>query len=162
MSPAIVVLMGVAGSGKTSIGTRLAESLGCPFLDGDSLHSVANVEKMSRGIPLNDASRAPWLAAIRARLSEAAERGTSIVVACSALRESYRRFLEDGLPVTWVYLKGTADVIRSRVEQRTNHFMGADMLTSQFEALEEPSNAIVVDITPTPAEIVNQIIARLP
>lgn len=162
MKPAIIVLMGVAGSGKTSIGTRLAESLGCPFLEGDSLHSVANVEKMSRGIPLNDASRGPWLAAIRARLVEAAERGTSLVVACSALKASYRRFLEDGLPVTWVYLKGAAEVIRSRLEHRTNHFLGADMLDSQFETLEEPSDAIVVDITPSPSEIVNQIIARLP
>ena len=158
----IIVIMGVSGSGKTTIGTMLAGTIGCSFLEGDSLHSKQNIEKMSHGIPLNDCDRAPWLAAIHARLLEFLKRGESLVVACSALEQQYREVLADGVPITWVYLKGSKDLIRSRMKHRPKHFMKANMLASQFEALEEPSDAIVSDISLTPSAIVPQILAQLP
>ena len=154
----IIVVMGVAGSGKTTVGTMLAEAMDCPFLDGDSLHPAANVEKMTRGIPLTDADRAPWLAAIHARLLEAFRSGRSLVVGCSALRQSYRAALGEGIAITWVYLKGSEALIRSRLRHRDGHYMKADMLASQFEALEEPSDAIVLDISNPPRELVEQVL----
>jgi len=157
----IVVLMGVAGSGKTTVGEMLAASIGCPFLEGDALHSTGNIQKMSHGIPLTDTDRAPWLAAIHARMLDAHQRGQCLVVGCSALRQSYREALDEGLPVVWVYLKGAAPLLRSRLEHRPRHFMKADMLASQFEALEEPSNALVVDVSPPPVAIVEHILAHL-
>ncbi len=157
----IVVVIGVAGSGKTTIGTKLAGALRCPFLDGDSLHSAANVEKMSQGIPLTDADRAPWLSAIHARMLEVFSHGQSLVVGCSALKRSYRTVLGEGLSIMWVYLKGSPQLIRSRLVHRTNHFMKADLLASQFDVLEEPSDAIVVDISQPPDAIVEQIVAGL-
>ena len=157
----IVVLMGVAGSGKTTIGQMLADAIPCPFLEGDSLHPRANIEKMSRGIPLTDADRAPWLSAIHAHMVAVSNRGDSLVVGCSALKQSYRNVLADGLPLTWVYLKGSPQLIQSRIVQRTSHFMKADMLASQFEALEEPSDALVVDVSESPAAIVERILSEL-
>ena len=153
----IVVVMGVAGSGKTTIGQRLAAAIPCPFLEGDTLHSPENVEKMSRGIPLTDADRGPWLATIHARMADAHGRGESLVVGCSALKQSYRSILADGLPVTWVYLKGSPEVIGPRILNRAGHFMKANMLASQFEALEEPANAIVADVSEPPEVIVERI-----
>jgi gluconokinase len=157
----IVVVMGVAGSGKTTVGTMLADAMHSPFLDGDSLHPKTNVEKMRLGIPLTDADRAPWLSAIHARMLDAFRRGESLVVGCSALKQSYRAVLADGLPITWVYLKGSAELIRSRLQHRTSHFMKADMLTSQFDALEEPPDALVADVSQPPSAIVEQILAAL-
>lgn len=157
----IVVVMGVAGSGKTTIGLMLANAMGCAFLDGDSLHSGANVEKMSHGIPLTDADRAPWLAAIHARVRDASARGESLVVACSALKQSYRAVLADGVPITWVYLKGSPALIRTRLQSRASHFMKADMLDSQFAALEEPADALVADVSQPPAVIVDRILIEL-
>jgi gluconokinase len=157
----IVVIMGVAGSGKSTVGTMLADAMHCPFLDGDSLHSAANVGKMMRGIPLTDADRAPWLAAIHARLLEAFTSGRSLVVGCSALRQSYRAALAEGIAITWVYLKGSEALIRSRLRHRDGHYMKADMLASQFEALEEPSGAIIVDVAQSPEVIVEQVSAEL-
>ena len=159
--PLIVVVMGVAGSGKTTVGTLLAEALGCPFLDGDSLHPVENITAMREGVPLTDISRGPWLATIRARLVDAAEHGRCLVVACSALKESYRHFLEEGVPITWVYLKGHEDLIRTRLEQRTGHFMAPQMLASQLDVLEEPAGAIVVDVTLPPPDVVDRILSEL-
>ena len=159
MAPMIIVVMGVAGSGKTTVGTKLAAALHCAFLEGDDLHSHANVEKMSHGIPLTDADRAPWLDAIHKRMCDAFTAGQSLVVACSALERSYRTRLAEGLPVTWVYLKGSADLIRSRLQHRTHHFMKANMLASQFDVLEEPSDAIIVDIAQPPDAIVERILA---
>jgi len=160
-SAMIIVVMGVSGSGKTTIGTLLADSLRCAFLEGDSLHSKENIEKVSHGIPLNDCDRAPWLAAIHTRLLEFFKRGESLVVACPALEQQYRAVLADRVPITWVYLKGSKELIRSRMKHRRRHFMKANMLDSQFEALEEPFDAIVVDISlPSPA-IVSQMLARL-
>ena len=157
----IIVVMGVAGSGKTTIGTKLAAALRCAFLEGDSLHSQANVEKMSHGIPLTDADRAPWLTAIHGRMCDAFTAGQSLVVACSALKRSYRAKLAEGLSVTWVYLKGSADLIRSRLQHRAHHFMKANMLASQFDDLEEPSGAIIVDIAQPPDAIVEQILTGI-
>jgi gluconokinase len=158
---AIVVVMGVAGSGKTTVGTMLADAMNCPFLEGDSLHSAANVEKMSHGVPLTDDDRAPWLAAIHARLLDSFTRGECLVVGCSALKHSYRALLADGIPITWIYLKGSAALIRSRLQHRSGHYMKADMLASQFEALEEPSDALIVDVSQPPAAIVEQILTEL-
>jgi gluconokinase len=157
----IVVLMGVAGAGKTTVGRALAQALGCPFLDADSLHPLANIEKMARGIPLTDADRAPWLAAVRASLESAFAQGHNLVIACSALKQQYRDFLSARVPVIWVYLKGTEELIRSRLEHRREHFMKARMLASQFADLEEPSSAIVVDVLSPPDLIVQEILAAL-
>src|SRR5262245_9667861 len=114
----LVVVMGVAGSGKTTVGRILADAIPCQFLEGDTLHSPENVEKMSRGIPLTDADRGPWLATIHGRMVEAWSRGESLVVGCSALKRSYRDILADGLPVRWVYLKGSPDLIGPRILNR--------------------------------------------
>jgi gluconokinase len=157
----IVVVMGVSGSGKTTIGTRLAEALNCSFLEGDSLHPPANIEKMSHGIPLTDADRAPWLAAIRAHIMSAIERKESLVVACSALKQQYRDFLSHGTNIIWVYLKGTQEVIEPRIEHRYAHYMKAGMLPSQFADLEEPEDALVVDISLPPEVILQQLLAQL-
>jgi len=158
----IIVVMGVSGSGKTTIGKMLADAVRCSFLEGDSLHSKENIEKMSHGIPLTDSDRAPWLTAIRIHILKFFKRGENLVVGCSALEQQYREFLAKGVPITWVYLKGSAELIRARVKHRLSHFMKADMLSSQFGALEEPSDAIVVDISPPPSAIVAQILAQLP
>jgi len=152
---------GGRGCGKDTVGTKLASALHCEFLEGDSLHSKVNVEKMTRGVALTDIDRMPWLAAIRAHMQHASAAGRSLVVACSALKESYRTMLADGLPVTFVYLKGSPELIRSRLEHRSDHFMTAALLTSQFDALEEPSAAIVVDVDQPIDMIVNDILRRL-
>jgi gluconokinase len=157
----IIVVMGVTGSGKTTVGTMLADVMKCPFLEGDALHSQENIDKMSHGIPLTDADRAPWLSAIHGRIVDASERGQDLVVGCSALRQQYRKVLADGVPITWVYLKGSLELIRSRVKHRKSHFMKADMLASQFAALEEPSDAVVADVSAPPSAIVQQIMTQL-
>lgn len=157
----LIVVMGVSGSGKTTVGTRLADALGCAFLEGDLLHPAANVEKMRQDIPLTDADRAPWIAAVHERMRDAHDRGESLVVACSALKRSYRAVLADGLPVTWVHLTGTDDIIRSRLQQRTGHFATFELLPSQIEALEEPSDAIVADVSRTPDAIVDEVLLAL-
>jgi gluconokinase len=157
----IIVVMGVSGSGKTTIGTMLADTMQCSFLEGDSLHSEENIEKMRHGIPLTDSDRAPWLTAIRTQILKFFKRGENLVVVCSALKQQYREFLAEGILINWVYLKGSAELIRSRLKHRPSHFMKADMLPSQFDSLEEPSDAIVVDISPPPSVIVAQILEQL-
>ena len=157
----IIVVIGVAGSGKTTVGTLLAEAMHCPFLEGDSLHSKQNIDKISHGIPLTDADRAPWLAAIHNHILYWFERGQDLVVGCSALKQQYREVLAEGVPITWVYLKGSFELIRSRMTRRPNHFMKADMLESQFDTLEEPSKALVVDISAPLGAIVEQILSEL-
>jgi gluconokinase len=157
----IIIVMGVAGSGKTTVGTMLADAMKCPYLEGDSLHSPENIDKMSHGIPLTDSDRAPWLSEIHARIVHVFDRGQDLVVVCSALEQQYRRVLAEGVAITWVYLKGSAELIRSRLRQRPGHFMKDDMLASQLEALEEPSDALVVDISVAPRVIVDRILAEL-
>ncbi len=161
MSALITVVMGVAGAGKSTIGQLLASELRCDFLDGDSLHPPANIRKMTMGIPLTDADRAPWLAAIHARIVGSFQRGQSLVVACSALRERYRETLAEGVSITWVYLKGSEEVIRARLLGRRHHFFKAQMLASQFADLEEPADAIVIDVEVAPTVAVRQILDAL-
>jgi gluconokinase len=161
MSTTIMVLMGVAGAGKTTVGQLLAAELGWAFLDADTLHPAANIEKMTRGIPLSDADREPWLAAVHTRIVEAFQKHEDLVVACSALKQRYRETLSRGVDVTWVYLKGSEEMIRARLQRRQHHFMKAQMLASQFADLEEPTDAIVVDIAGTPTAAVQKILNAL-
>lgn len=157
----IVVIIGVSGSGKTTIGRLLAHAMDCPFLDGDSLHSAENIDKMRHGIALTDADRAPWLTAIRNRIQDCVERGQDLVVGCSALKQRYRTALAEGVPISWVYLKGSLELIRARLRHRSGHFMKVDMLASQFAALEEPSDVLVVDVSPPPTVIVEEVLSQL-
>lgn len=150
--------MGVAGSGKTTIGELLAARLQSTFVDGDLFHPPANVEKMSHGIPLTDADREPWLAAIHARITEALRRGERVVIACSALKQKYRDTLARDVDLTWVYLKGSQELIFARLQARSHHYMKAGMLASQFADLEEPTDAIVVDVSSSPDTIVQQVL----
>ena len=161
MTAMIIAVMGVAGSGKSTIGQLLASELRCEFLEGDSLHSPANIRKMTMGIPLTDADRASWLAAIHARIVESFEHGRNLVVACSALKQSYRETLADGVWITWIYLKSSEEVIRARLLKRQHHFFKAQMLASQFADLEEPANAIVIDAEVAPSVALRQIVDAL-
>lgn len=159
LRPATVVLiMGVSGSGKTTVGLALAGALGWTFRDADDFHPAANVAKMGAGQPLTDADRAPWLAAIRAFIAAALARGESAVVTCSALKETYRQAaIPDPARVKLVHLSGDYGLILERMQQRQGHFMKAEMLQSQFAALEAPRGALAVDVARTPAEIVAEI-----
>lgn len=158
----IIVVIGVAGSGKSTVGLLLARALGCEYLEGDELHSAASIRKMSRGIPLTDADRVPWLEAIHARLLEAFRSGRTLVAACSALKERYRAVLARGVPVTWVSLQGSPDLVLARLRARTGHFMSAAMLDGQLAAWEPPQGAIVADVSRPPDEIVERVLAELP
>lgn len=154
----IVVLMGVTGSGKTTIGRLLAERLGCPFLDGDDFHPPQNVAKMRAGTPLEDADRWPWLALINARLR--AEKDA--VLACSALKAAYRDVLAQGVQdFRLVYLRGDIELIRSRLAVRKHRYMPASLLESQFATLEPPTGAITVDVSAAPEHCAAQIRAAL-
>jgi gluconokinase len=157
----IVVVMGVTGSGKTTIGSLLATETGWEFADADSFHSPQNIEKMRRGIPLDDADRAPWLAAIREAIAQWITAHRNVVLACSALKRSYRKELEVGPEVRFVYLKGSYDFIYQRLRARHGHFATEEILKSQFAALEEPQDAVVVDVDQSPQEIVTEIRNRM-
>ena len=141
-----VLLMGVSGSGKSTVGPALAAELDWPFLDADILHPQANVAKMASGIPLTDADRWPWFDRIVAEMRRYAAAGKNVVIACSALKQAYRDRLASGGSVRVVYLKGDAETIAPRLAARRGHFMPPSLLASQFATLEEPDNAIVVDI----------------
>lgn len=156
----IVIIMGVSGSGKTTVGKRLAEALDWQFMDADDLHSPENVEKMSRGIPLDESDRHPWLMAMRQQISAWLQQDKNVVLACSALKQSYREILDCSLePIKLVYLKGSQAVIQSRIQSRMDHFMPADLLNSQFDALEEPTpdEAIHLDVSLPIPELVERI-----
>lgn len=156
----IVVLIGVSGSGKSTVGRRLSRELNCKFYEGDNYHSTTNKAKMRDGIPLTDADRWPWLATIRHLMSTVLAEGNDAVVACSALAQSYRDYLRQP-GVQFVYLKGDFELFRERLRHRRGHFFDPALLASQFEALEEPRGALVVDVAKSPAAIVREIRERL-
>jgi gluconokinase len=160
-STVIVVLMGVAGAGKTTVGKRLAEALGWAFLEGDALHPPCNIEKMRRGIPLTDDDRAAWLARLREHIAAYLAAAQPAVIACSALRHAYRACLRVSPRVHFVYLKGTYALHQERLTRRTDHFMKAAMLPSQWAALEPPQDALVVDAALPVDDIVRQLRAAL-
>jgi gluconokinase len=154
--------MGVTGAGKTTVGASLARSLGWEFLDADDHHPPANVEKMRAGRPLTDADRWPWLARLNALVRERAKRRESVVLACSALKASYRDALLRGIPgARLVYLRGSEPIIAARLAERRDHYMNPALLASQLATLEEPQDAIVVDVAEPPAALVAAIRAQL-
>ncbi len=158
----IVILMGVSGVGKTTIGQVLSEKLGWPLFDADEFHSPASIEKMRNGIPLDDADRWPWLDRMNAMLVEKEGRGDSVLLACSALKQVYRDRLAQGTAdLRWIYLKGRFDLIRKRLEARKGHYMKAGLLESQFATLQEPGNALDIDTADTPDAIADTILHRL-
>ncbi|WP_448951447.1 gluconokinase [Labrys neptuniae] len=160
-----IIVMGVSGSGKSSIGERLSAGLDCPFRDGDSFHPPANIAKMHAGIPLTDEDRWPWLAAIAAWIGALRAAGEHGVVACSALKRAYRDALRDGhQDVLFVYLEGSAELIAARLAERKDHFMPPSLLASQFAALEPPGPdevPITVSIEATPDAITADVLHRL-
>ncbi len=157
----IVVLMGVTGAGKTIIGVLLAHRLGWDFVDADSFHSPANVEKMKQGIALDDADRGPWLKSLHGAIEGWAAEHKNVVLACSALKRIYRDELGVAGQTKFVYLKGSYDLIYRRLRQRHGHFASEAILASQFAALEEPDEAITVDIDHTEDAIVAEIMRQL-
>jgi gluconokinase len=155
----IILLMGVAGSGKTTIGRKLADELGWPFYDADDFHPSANVAKMAAGTPLTDDDRAPWLQALRSRIETSLASGENAILACSALKKTYRAILQPRAdePIRFVYLRGSSELLAARLAGRTNHFMKPGMLASQLSTLEEPANAVIADISQPPDELVSSI-----
>ena len=157
----IVLLMGVSGAGKTSVGTMLAAQLGWEFADADDYHPAANVEKMRHGIPLTDADREPWLESLRALIVALMTAGKDAVLACSALKQTYRERLTAGAPVLLVYLKADRELLRERLLLRRGHYMKEGMLESQIVTLQEPQNAVVVDARGTVEDIAREIRLRV-
>ncbi len=155
----IIIVMGVSGSGKTTIGSLLADELGWRFYDADDFHNEANRSKMSQGIPLTDEDRSTWLASLKELIQNHIESGASIILACSALKESYRAILNVDGQVRFIYLKGSHAEIEVRMKNRAGHFMPVKLLKSQFEILEEPQDALTVDLAHSPEEII-QIIRK--
>jgi gluconokinase len=153
----IIVLMGVTGSGKTTAGRKLAASLGWEYFDADDFHSAANVAKMKSGVPLNDDDRKPWLESLQRLIQERLANNQRAVLACSALKQSYREMLLIDERVTLVYLKGDQDLIKDRLGGRSDHYMNPALLESQFQTLEEPVDALRIDIQKPPDEIVGII-----
>lgn len=162
MVVSIIYIMGVSGSGKTTIGQQLTSETGIPFFDADDFHSRANKDKMKAGLPLNDKDREGWLHTInQLAVGEAQKNGA--IIACSALKEKYRTLLSYGIkvPVHWIFLQGDYQIINERMKTRINHFMPESLLQSQFETLENPENAITIGINKNPEEIVKKIIDEL-
>jgi carbohydrate kinase (thermoresistant glucokinase family) len=158
----LVLLMGPSGSGKTTVGRALADATGWAFHDADDLHPEANVEKMRKGGSLDDDDRDPWLDRVRDLIVSTAIREHHAVVACSALRESYRRRLDAGIPdLRWVYLHASADVLRQRLATRQGHFAGAAILAGQLQTLQMPGEALVVDAERTVGQLVQDICTKL-
>ena len=154
--------MGVSGCGKSTVGYLLSQRLGWPFYDADHYHPAENIAKMAQGIPLTDADRLPWLEHLADLIQEHLTRGESLVLACSALKEHYRTRLERGQPeVQFVYLQGSFELILARMQAREGHYMKANLLKSQFDALEEPEDALVVPIDQPVEEIVDAVIEGL-
>jgi gluconokinase len=157
----VIVVMGVTGAGKTTIGSLFAKQMGWEFADADSFHSAANKAKMHQGIALTDADRTPWLQAMHDAIVQWIAQNKNVVLACSALKHTYRDELRAGPEVKFVYLRGAQELISERLEHRHGHFAGESILANQFAVLEEPNDAIAVDINATPEEIVGEIRKRL-
>jgi gluconokinase len=157
-SPKAVILMGVAGSGKTAVGKGVAARLNWLFLDADDFHPAANIEKMKHGIPLNDQDRIPWLRALRDELRRLLAEGRSVILACSALKESYRKLLSDDVaPMSFVLLDVDQETIRERLQHRSAHFFPKELMNSQFAALEKPKDAIIIDARKSLAEVTDRV-----
>jgi gluconokinase len=157
-----IILMGVSGCGKSSVGKVLEAKLGWKFHDGDDFHPQVNVEKMAKGIPLTDADRRPWLQTLHDLIYECSKQDESLVLACSALKKSYRDILRDqNLHVVFIHLDGAFDLILRRMQMREGHYMKAEMLKSQFDILERPQNGIRIDIVQSVEQIVDEIIGNL-
>jgi len=162
MVAAGLIVMGVSASGKTTVGKMLAGRLGWDFFDGDDYHSAENVARMAAGVPLADRDRAPWLARLHDLLAGSLRAGRHPILACSALKQRYRDALLAGIPgVRVIYLKGSYELIRTRIQNRPDHYMKPEMLRSQFDALEEPADAWVVDVAQKPEKIVEYILGLL-
>lgn len=161
MKPRVFIIMGVAGSGKTTVGRRLAERWGASFFDGDDFHPAANIQKMSRGIPLTDEDRRPWLERVRGVIDDVTKRKESAVVACSALKESYRKKLKAHSNVGFIYLKGDYDLFLERLKARKGHFVPLTLLESQFRDLEEPADAVILDARLPVDALVEEVLKRL-
>ena len=160
--PQIIIVMGVAGVGKTTIGRMLAERLGWTFLDADDFHPEANVAKMQSGKALNDVDRRSWLERLHTVIGARLQSQVPTVLACSALKSSYRRKLRNGHEgVVFVYLRASRKLVEDRLGARTGHFFSADLLASQFAALEEPDDALVVDAAAPATDIIEQIVAKI-
>lgn len=157
----VLVIMGVVGSGKTTVGRLLAKQLGWEFADADDYHSSANIEKIRHGIALTDADRAPWLERLRAEIARWISTGENAVLACSALKRSYRDELRAGVEVEFVYLYGSVEVIEQRLRERHGHFADDKILASQFADLEEPETGLCVSIAQAPEQIVAEIRQKL-
>jgi gluconokinase len=158
----VIILMGVSGAGKTTVGQLLAADLGWPFYEGDDFHPPANIKKMRQGIALTDEDRDPWLARLQCLIRELLRKNQSAVVTCSALKQSYRDRLRDGVQdVCFVYLKGDSDLIRRRLQDRRGHFMNPNLLASQFATLEEPLGVLTIDVVQQPEDIVQHIKRKL-
>ena len=162
MKTRFVIVMGVSGSGKSRVGKLLAEKLGWDFYDADDFHPPANVKKMADGIPLDDSDRAPWLASLHDLISSNLTKNRPGVLACSALKERYRQQLIDrNTDVNLVYLKGSYDLIWSRMADRKEHYMQPEMLQSQFDTLEEPLHALTIDISRPIDEILSKVLEQI-
>ena len=162
MSHIVVYIMGVAGSGKTTIGQQLSSQTGFAFYDADNFHPQKNIDKMKSGEPLTDEDRWPWLDNIHSFITQQLQ-SSSVILACSALKQVYREHLSKGIETQcrWVYLNGSYETILARMQSRTGHYMPATLLQSQFDALELPVNSIEIDITKDPAEIVEEIMSKI-
>ncbi len=163
MNRPIIILMGVSGSGKTTVGELLSKQTGIPFFDGDDFHSPANVAKMAAGTPLTDADRAGWLADLARHIGQW-EQATGAILACSALKESYRTTLQAGAqcPLTWVFLTGDPALLLQRMSARQGSYMKANMLDSQLQTLEMPTYGLHLNVADTPQQLVDKIVAYLP
>lgn len=156
----LIIVTGVSGTGKTTIGSLVSKELNIPFYDADDFHPQPNIDKMSQGHPLNDGDRLPWLEILAAKMKAAKETGGA-VLGCSALKESYRKILQVDPTVKWIHLKGDRDLIWKRMLARQNHYMKAEMLDSQFATWEEPDYGLKLSIVESPPEMLSEVLSYL-
>lgn len=155
--------MGVSGCGKTTFAQEFSKKLRIDFLEGDSLHTKSNIDKMRNGIPLTDSDRWPWLQNIKEEIITTIKYNSDLIISCSSLKQSYRDFLQKNIPqkIKWIYLKGNYDLIYSRLKERQNHFFKEEMLQSQFNTLEEPTNAITLNIDKSVKDNLDKLLKKL-